>query len=350
MSILTWSDLYFQLWTQAAQSRGTITSMAGPASAEGYSTVPEWPRTNGADVIAIATLVDPILGALPLRPGGYGITRLWQTAVIELEGNAFAEPSAEYAHNRSLWSTLLAVAAYLDTMDAPLPSEEALETLLDGLWSPVEYRNAAGPAQKIITEGTTEKMWNAQREEMMKARGFDVREPTATIGGTAMKVPRTTNADIVRLADYWAKQLAAFVPRALLGGVSNTMGLQGQLKRWSAVMEDIDKLARKSKPDELYPKNHEFWYETIGLATNLAVWGEVPTKFELAVESTKQAAADLPGRIAGAAGAVAKAVGDAAREAGAGLLSGMGKPLLIGGGVLVGLLLLFRSGRAREAT
>lgn len=59
---------------------------------------------------------------------------------------------------------------------------------------------------------------------------------------------------------------------------------------------------------------------------------------------------DLPGRIAGAAGAVAKAVGDVAREAGAGLLSGMGKPLQIGGGVLVGLLLLFRSGRARETT
>jgi hypothetical protein len=349
MSILTWSDLYFQLWTQAAQSRGTITSMADPASNEGYGTVPEWPRTTGADVIAIATLVDPILGALPLRPGGYGVARLWQTAVIELEGSAFVEPGAEYAHNRSLWSTLLVVASYLDTMDAPLPTEEVLETLLDVLWSPLEHRNA-GPTTKVITEGTTEKMWNTQRDEMMKARGFDVREPTATIGGTAMKVPRTTNADVLRLADYWGKQLAAFVPKALFGGVSNTMGLQGQLKRWSAVMEDVDKLARKGKPDELYPKNHEFWYETIGLATNLAVWGEVPTTFELVAESTKQAVADLPGRIAGAAGAVAKAVGDAAREAGAGLLSGMGKPLLIGGGVLVGLLLLFRSRRTREAT
>jgi hypothetical protein len=350
MSILTWNDIYFQLWTQASQSRGTVTTIGEPSGHEGYSTIPEWPRTTGGDVIAMATLVDPILAALPLRPGGYGITRLWQTAVIDLEGFAFVQPSAEYLHNRSFWSTLLAVASYLDTMGAPLPLDEALETLVDMLWSPVEYRNAGGPTTKTITEGTTEKMWNAQRDEMMKARGFDVREPTAAIGGTAMKVPRTTNADIVRLADYWGKQLAAFVPKAFFGGVPNTMGLQGQLKRWSAVMDDVDKLARKGKPDELYPKNHEFWHETIGLATNLAVWGEQPSTFELAVESTKQAAADLPGRIAGAAGAVAKAVGDVAREAGAGLLSGMGKPLLIGGGVLVGLLLLFRRGRAREAT
>ena len=84
-------------------------------------------------ILKKAPWVDAVFGTLPLRPGGYGIARLWQTAVIELEGNASLHSNAEYVHNRSLWSTLLAVAAYLDIMDAPLPPAEALEALIAAL-------------------------------------------------------------------------------------------------------------------------------------------------------------------------------------------------------------------------
>lgn len=346
MTTPAWNEIYFQLWTQAAQSRGTITEMDDLLGTGRYTTVPEWPRTTNADVIAIASVVDAVFGSLPLRPGGYGIARLWQTAVIELDADAFAHPNAEYVHNRSLWSTLLAVAAYLDIMDARPPVPEALEALIAVLWTPIEYRNASGPTMKTITESNAEKMWAKQREEMMNARGFDLRDGTAAAPGSTMKIPRTTNADITKLADYWAKQLAAFVPKAVLGG-KNTMGLEGQLKRWSAVMDDVDKLARKGKSDEVYLKNWEFWHESIGLATNLAVWEEAPSAFDLALDSTKQALHDLPGRIADAAGAVAQAVGHVAHEAGAGLLSGLGKPILIGGGVLIAAVLLLRSGRSR---
>ncbi|MEO7733336.1 MAG: hypothetical protein ABIY55_20410 [Kofleriaceae bacterium] len=345
MSIHAWNQVYYQLWTQAAQSRGTVTDMDDVMGPGQYTAAPEWPRTTRADAIAIASLVDAVFGTLPLRPGGYGIARLWQTAVIELEGNAFAHPNAEYVHNRSLWSTLLAVAAYLDIMDAPLPPAETLEALIAELRVPIHYRNASAPTTKTITESNAEKMWATQRDELMQARGFDLREGTAATPGSTMKIPRTTNADIVKLADYWAKQLAGFVPKAILGG-KNTMGLEGQLKRWSELMADVDKLARKGRSDDVYPKNWEFWHESIGLATNLAVWEEAPSKFDLALDSTKQALSDLPGRIADAAGAVAEAVGHVAHEAGAGLLSGLGKPILIGGGVLLAAILLLRSGRA----
>jgi hypothetical protein len=346
MSIHAWNEVYSQLWTQAAQSRGTITEMADLVSPGRYTTVPEWPRTTNTDAIAIASLVDAVFGTMPLRPGGYGIARLWQTTVIELEADAFTHPPGEYVHNRSFWSTMLAVAAYLDIMDAPLPPPEALEALIAALWLPLEYRNASGPTTRTITESNAEKMWAKQRDEMMTARGFDLREGTAAAPGSTMKIPRTTNADIVKLADYWAKQLAGFVPKAILGG-KNTMGLEGQLKRWSELMEDVDKLGRKGQAEDVYPKNWEFWHESIGLATNLAVWEEAPTAFDLALDSTKQALSDLPGRIADAAGAVAQAVGHVAHEAGAGLLSGLGKPILIGGGVLIGAILLLRSGRSK---
>jgi hypothetical protein len=350
MSIVTWNDLYHQLWIQAAQSRGTITSVGEMPGSTCYSTIPEWPRTTGADAIAIASLVDPILGALPLRPGGYGITRLWQTAVIELEGLAFAQPAAEYAHNRALWSTLLAVASYLDTMDAPLPSEDAWEALLDTQWAPtVGHRNAGGPPTRVITESTIEQMWDSQHAELIKARGFDVREPPPNAVGRPMQVPRTTNADVLRLTEYWSKQFVKLQVKVMVGGVANTMGFEGEQARWQAATADVAKYAKPGKPDDVYPKNHELWRAMLSLATTLAVLDEAPAPFDLMVDATKQAVSDLPGRIADAAGTVAHAIGNIAHEAGAGLLSGMGKPLLIGGGVVLGLVLLLRKGRKREA-
>src|SRR6185436_19958644 len=112
MLLVTWNDAYTDPWNQAAQSRGTVTHAGELPGATRYSSLAEWPRTTGADVIAIASLVDPILNETPLRPGGYGITRLWQTAVIEIESIAFPNPAAEYVNNRAFWSTLLAVAAH----------------------------------------------------------------------------------------------------------------------------------------------------------------------------------------------------------------------------------------------
>jgi hypothetical protein len=347
MSILTWNDLYYQLWTQAAQSRGTVTSVGSPPAADVMMTMPEWPRTTGADVIAIATLVDPILGALPLRPGGYGTSRLWQSAVIELEMAAFASPAAEYPYNRSLWSALLAVASYLETMQASLPDEVTIDALLDTLWAPVAYRNAE-PASRPITESNAEKMWTTQRDELAKLRGSDVRE-SPEIGGGPMKIPRSTNADIVRIADYWAMQLSTFLTKILLGsGPDNRSGLDGQLKRWGAIMEDVDKLARKGKPDDVYPKNHQLWHEAWGLAVNLATWGEVPSTFDLFWGATKQAVKDLPERLSDAAAAAAKAAGQVAHDIGAGFLSGLGKPLLIGGAAVVGLLVVISLTRHHE--
>jgi hypothetical protein len=349
MSIVTWNDLYHQLWVQAAQSRGTITSVGELPGSTRYSTVPEWPRTTGSDAIAIASVVDPILGGLPLRPGGYGITRLWQAAVIELEGLAFAQPAAEYAHNRSLWSTLLAVASYLDTMDAPLPAGDAWEAVLDTLWAPaVEYRNGGG-STRMITESTVEKMWDSQHAELIKARGFDVRDPAPNKVGRPMQVPRTTNADVLRLTEYWTKELVKLQVKVMVGGVANTMGLDGEQARWQAATADVEKYARPGKPDDIYPKNHELWRAMLSLSTTLAVLGEVPAPFDLMVDATKQAFSDLPGRIADAAGTVAHAIGSIAHEAGAGLLSGMGKPLLIGGGVVLGLVWLLRKGHKHEA-
>ena len=353
MSIVTWNDIYHQLWIQAAQSRGTITSVGELPGSTRYSTIPEWPRTTGADAIAIASVIDPILSAVPLRPGGYGITRLWQTAVIELESIAFARPATEYVHNRSLWSTLLAVAAHLDTMNAPLPNEDAWEALLDTLWAPaVAYRNASRPTARLLTAATFIEMWDTQRAELVKARGFDLRDAPPGEVGEAIEVPRTTNADVLRLDSYWSKALVQLKVKVMVGGVPMPADFENEQARWHAASADVDKYARSGQPDDVYPKNHEFWRATRSLSIALGLLGEAPSPYELvntSVDTPKPEASDLQTRIADIAGTVAHAISNIAHEAGAGLASGLGKPLLIGGGVLLSLILLLQSTRDRKA-
>lgn len=337
MSILTWKDLYCQLWTQAAESRGTVTSIGAPPGSRAALPMPEWPRSVGADARAITSVVDPIVAAVPLRPGGYGVRRLWQNAVVELEATGSMDPAAEYTSNRSFWAALLAVASYLDTTKVPMPDPDEIEALLDLLWAPVLHRNASAPSHAIV-EGPAEKVWTAQRDELIKLRGADLKEPTAGMGGRAMQIPRSTNADIVRLTDYWTLQLMAFLPAMIVAGTANTMGLEGQLKRWAGIREDVDATARQGKPDDVYPKNHQFWHESMGLATNLTTWGEVPSAFELAFDATQKAVADLPSRLVGAASSF---IHDISTD----FLSEIRKDLLIGGGVLLGVLLVFSVAR-----
>ena len=191
-------------------------------------------------------------------------------------------------------------------------------------------------------------MWDAQRAELAKARGFDLRDALPGEASQPMEVPRTTNADVLRLAAYWGEALVQIPVKGMVGGVSHPMELDSEQARWQAASADVDKHAKSGKPDDVYPKNHDLWRATRSLATTLGVLGVVPSPYELTVDATKPAVSDLSGRIANAAETVAHAIGNIAHEAGAGLLSGLGKPLLIGGGVLLGLVLLLRSGRDRE--
>src|SRR5690348_20364 len=146
MSLDTWNDVYCDLWMQAAKSRGTITNAGSVPGASWPTTLPEWPRTTDADVLAIAAVIDPILIATPPRRGVHEILRLWENVLVELDGIPVPPPSFEYADNQSFWSTLLDVAAYLSTLGAPIPSDEMLDALEAVLWSPTTaYRNATAP-------------------------------------------------------------------------------------------------------------------------------------------------------------------------------------------------------------
>jgi hypothetical protein len=495
-----WDDAYHELWKHAAHHRG-LRETVGELPGDLFSHSPrQWPRTCGADVVSIAAVIDAVLREAPLESGGYAVERTWRRCTGELADVALREPAREYRHNRAFWSALASTAAYLASVDAPVPeamwpallAEVASTELLhrntavvdeqlhlaafsyDELWQAqktalaklrgadvrdapqgvmggrmtiprttnadvlqlatywthalahVEIQrremgpggpptlHAAGldgeirrwralladidnlatardpaavypkneafwrasasvsvtvavideapPAFEMLLdtiiqrpnperrnatypgEGNFETMWDKQHTDFVEARGFDTREPPPGRTGRPMKIPRTLNAEIAKLAGYWdAAWQKLESRRGFFGNLPTEQGLDGLKKRWQEVMKDVNETAAPGKVDEVYPKNHEFWRESFELAQTLDLFNELPSKFDIAIDVAKT----LPDRFANVVGQIAHAVGDIAHKAGEGVTSGLGKPILIGGSVILGGILLWRFARPR---
>jgi hypothetical protein len=159
-----------------------------------------------------------------------------------------------------------------------------------------------------------------------------------------MKIPRTLNAEIIKLAAHWNDAWQKLEKRR--SNLPTEHGLNTLKKRWTEVMKDVREIAEAGKVDDIYLKNHEFWRESFHLAQTLDLFNELPSKLEIAWDVTKT----LPDRFADVVGKVAHALGDIAHKAGEGVTSGLGKPILIAGSVALGGILLWRWIRPRPAT
>jgi hypothetical protein len=283
-----------------------------------------------------------------------GVQRRWHAVLADLDAHALnADPREVYAKNPAFWRATAAVSVAISAIDdMPL----SLDLAVSG--GRPERRNARTVE---IKESTFDKTWTAQHDQLVKARGADVREPPPGVVGAPMHVPRTTYADVRQLATYWQDALTAVDDPGRHGDalhrIATPAGLAEERTRWQAVMADIDQLV-KANPSDVYAKNHEFWRASQSLATTL---GRIhprpvpPSKLTLDVpeeglgDRLLDFVKDLPGQIADAAGAVADAVGTLGRDAGAGFFEGLGVPLLIGAGGLVALWLLLRRPDRREA-
>ena len=113
-----WRDAFEELWVHAAYHRG-LREVSDQW--HGTTLLRQWPRTCGADVIAIASVVDPILRAAPTEPGGPGTEHKWRRCDRELASVALRDPNHEYHHNREFWSALVSSVAYLASVDEPVP-------------------------------------------------------------------------------------------------------------------------------------------------------------------------------------------------------------------------------------
>lgn len=159
-------------------------------------------------------------------------------------------------------------------------------------------------------------LWVKQLKILAAARGSD------KVNGHT--VPRTTNADAVQLADWWAQVLVDAVTLATVQGkIIHEVGTTAD--QFAPVKHDVDQLAKAGKPSDIYAKNADLWKGTNNVAVRAATWGEAPTRWSIVLESTADAIRNLPSTLT---------------KPFEWTWDKLERPLLIGGGVLAGLLLL----------
>ncbi len=336
-TITTWLDGYLELRHRSFAARGAIELDDGT----------RWPRTTGEQVAAIAAAFTPAIRA---NAAPRVVTR-WRAALADIQRDALSDLHATYIGNRTFWATLEAVAVYLDNLALRPPAMRAwsvLFAIIDAGDSDAP-RNAGpsgdGPFKHFDGIQTFDDLYNAEFKYLRELRGDDKMQPDPGMSGVERTIPRTTNADVIALADYWTRQLS---------DVKDIMGTDAVTKTWRAAMADVDQLARRGDPNAVYTKNNAFWRALSQTAIHVAVADEAPSKWDLAKDAIKDSIVHLPDTISTVASKgveviadTAHAAGKVVNEAGKGLLSGAGTPLLIGAGVL-GALLLFRGSRKHE--
>jgi len=341
IQINSWLRAYFALQESAMESRGFVEISTGDDDGE------RWPRTIGSDVIAIAAVIDPYVHEQPHVFGGRGVARRWRACVDDLARSVLGAPRREYSENRAFWRTLSAVCVFLHSQAAALPPQPIWNALIDQIEERSELRNV-GPSGdgpfKHFDATTFSDLYLEQLKYLRDLRGFDNLDPEPGMSGGNKLIPRTTNGDVVVLADYWGKQLAR---------VKEVYGHAAVEKKWKETLVDVDAIARKGDPNAVYPKNNAFWRVLSKTAIQVSAADEAPSTSDIMLESLKDSVTHLPenikagtkvivGELAGLAGDAARSVGKVAQEAGKGLFSGFGTPLLLGAGLL-GLFLISRS-------
>lgn len=343
-----WSTALAMLREAAMQGRGFV------AIDDDGQLVPDHPRTSGNDAISIAAVLDPIVRETLFDDGDPSAFLTWALAVDDLARDALVQPLREYIHNAAYWSALADVAIELDERAAALPPLALWSALVDALAEPTDFRNVDpkgdGPFKHFDGVKTFDDLYNAQAKHLRELRGFDKLDPEPGGSGGVRSIPRSTNADVIQLADYWTKRL---------GSIKHVMGHDAVVKRWTTALADVNAIARTGNPDAVYSKNNAFWRALQATAIQIAVADEAPSSWDVALAALKDSVKQLPENIATGAKAVASAttdvVGDIAKGAGrvanaaaSGLFSGFGTPLLIGAG-LVGLFLITQSKSSKEA-
>lgn len=338
--IREWSDGYVALKRRAESLRGFVELNPDTQDRE------KWPRTTGADVIAIAAFIDAQLHRVP-RFESSGIARRWRACLADLELFALPALGDTYSENRAFWACLAAAVVYLSSVDVPLPPQATWNALLARLGKLAERRNIGpkgdGPFRHFDGVKTFDDLYNQQYLFMRDTRGADEMAPEPGMMGTTYKIPRSTNADVIALADYWSKQL---------GSVKKVMGHDGTVKRWNAALADVATYARGKDPNAVYPKNNGFWRDLSHTAIHVAVADEAPSDWDRAMDALEHSVKHLPenlkkgaeyvaSKVSSVAGDVAEGAGKIVNQGAKGLFSGIGTPILIAGG-LVGAFFLLR--------
>ena len=177
-------------------------------------------------------------------------------------------------------------------------------------------------------------LWEATRRFLKEKR----RVKTSATGWT---YPETTNADVRQLAEVWSR-VHAKLWRADLARA------QQHRDEWKEAMSRIEVATAGADPAATFVDNERFWLRwTKRQGIYLSAVRDMPTKWEMVVDSVKESVARLPQNLAAGAEAVADATAAVAQKAGEvatapvrGLFGKLGTPLLIGAAVVSGIVIV----------
>jgi hypothetical protein len=218
----------------------------------------------------------------------------------------------------------------------------------------VTYRN---PAIELRGDGTLQikdiadplDLWEATRRFFKEKRA--VLTSTTRHGWT---YPETANGDVRQLADVWTR-----VHQRLWRG--DLARAKQHRDEWNEARSKVEIATAGADPSAPYVHNELFWLRwTKRQAIYLSAVRDMPSKWDMIVDSVKDAVTRLPENIGAGADAVADASASVAEKAGRvatapvrglfhGLFGKLGTPLLVGaavvGGVIVVPKLFARRGR-----
>jgi hypothetical protein len=258
-SARSWFDVYQTLCTKADAARGmrTLTLTDTPTVS--------FPSTTAQDAYAIALVFDQAVH----DHASEAFAERWELEMEllarEVDNTADA---AIYVGNRSLWELLAAAATELDDVRAALPSHTLMEDAIHALATPrppaAEPRNAAMTVA-VFSAPTWRAMALRQLEFFRRLRGVDRSAPLVP------SVPRTGNADVLALAEYWTEQLMH------IGRSAHDTYHRLVCSCWREVLDRVMCHAQLASPLGTYAHNEEFWTALILLATQSDTCDEHPS-------------------------------------------------------------------------
>lgn len=350
-SIRSWSDGYRAMRARIGQVRGWIELDSDAADRR-------WPRSTGLDALAIAAFIESeLINSEHVLPSS--VARSWSACKADLQRDALDAYTETYPNNRVFWRCISTVCASLQADNSPVPSQARWSALIAQL---ATGRNAQyfylmykhEPPLRFLGAMTSFDLYWAQLSHFATLRGSDEKNPEPGTLGLRPRVPRTLNADVIQLADFWTKMLRS--PK-----VTTSDGHAAIAAHWKVETDKIQTLAHGGDPKAVYRENHAFWRQLGIVASHAAPafpdldgvqrWRQLDLK-DTMTEGVK-AAAKMAGDVASGIGrgvqSVAVGVAQGANKTLGALFSGFTTPLLIGGGAVLAFVLLRRGQPQRKA-
>lgn len=203
-------------------------------------------------------------------------------------------------------------------------------------WQHVTVTHEGGTLRVSGTHIDWQDIHSALKQHFGKLRGWDEIQLRPVDGKPRiLKVPRTTFADVATLAVFWSSELAK-APR-------HHSQMQGRREQWAAMVDQVQHIVTGHPPEQLFPKNREFWRAMNSVAIAIGVEHDnlPPSKLDLVVGFFSDAVGDAVAWVGRTLEKGAAAVGRTLGRAAGGVAEGAGlKPILIGAGVVAGAAIL----------